>query len=132
MHVYTLDAGRLVFADTVTNNFHLSVPGTMEGHVYVNLDVNSIGPTTIRVGPGKINGGDLRIRPSKGLPATLDVDFINYEVLGGEVMVQCMQDVWKKFRFDHVGEIAGRLNFNLPFPKERTSTWMWNLKKSIT
>ncbi|BBH68824.1 hypothetical protein ACTI_55090 [Actinoplanes sp. OR16] len=116
MHTYTLDAGRLVFDNAATDNFHLSAPGTMKGHVYVNIDVRSVGPTTIRIGPGEINGGDLRIRPEEGVPATLSVDFTAYKVLGGEIMVQAIQNVWKKFRFDHDGEIAGTLNFNLPFP----------------
>ncbi|MEU7957709.1 hypothetical protein [Micromonospora humida] len=116
MHAYTLAAGRLVFAETVTDDVCISAPGTMKGHVYVNLDVKSMGPTKIRIGPGEIDGGDLRIRPHVGAPATLDVDFINYRVLGGEVMVQTFQNVWKSFRFDHIGEIAGNLNFNLPFP----------------
>ncbi|MBG6065320.1 hypothetical protein [Micromonospora ureilytica] len=116
MHAYTLAAGRLFFSGAVTDNFRLSPPGTMEGHVYVNLDVKAMGPTEIRIGPGQIDGGDLRIRPLEGVPATLDVDFVNYQVLGGEVMVQTRQNVWKSFRFDHIGEIVGNLNFNLSFP----------------
>ncbi|WP_431976119.1 hypothetical protein [Micromonospora haikouensis] len=117
MHSYTLRAGRLVFDDAVTDHFNMSLPGTLEGHVYINLDVKAMGPTAIAVGPGEISGGDLRIRPDKGVPGTLEVDFINYRVLGGEIMVQAVQNVWKKFRFDHIGEVVGRLNFNLPFPE---------------
>ncbi|MEU5549170.1 hypothetical protein ABZ738_05320 [Micromonospora sp. NPDC047793] len=117
MHAYTLVAGRLVFAEVVTDNVQIYAPGKMRDHVYVNLDVKAMGPTVIRVGPGEISGGNLRIRPGKGAPAVLDVDFINYRILGGEVMVQAIQNVWKSFRFDHVGDISGTLNFNLPFPE---------------
>ncbi|MFI6712753.1 hypothetical protein ACIBF7_40370 [Nonomuraea sp. NPDC050478] len=101
MHAYEL-SGRLVFDDTKTDRVNITVPSKLTGHPYVNLDVCPQGDTSISAGPGSINGGDLRIRPSDGTPGTLTAEINTYEIKGGEVLVNASRRVWKSFRLDLV------------------------------
>jgi hypothetical protein len=117
MHMYQL-SGRLVFDDVVTRDVTILAPRTLFGHPYVNLDVIPEGPTKISVGPGSITGGDLRIRPSGGSVATLTVDFVDYDLAGGEIQILGNVPVWRSFRFDSAREPKGDLTIFPGFPAD--------------
>ncbi|MCG5462382.1 hypothetical protein MED01_000483 [Micromonospora sp. MED01] len=107
MYSYSL-SGRLVFADVETEDVEISIPPNISG-TYVNLDVKPAGPTRIRIGPGRLSDGDLRIRPRGGQPAVLDVDITDFELSGGELRIHGDHPCWKALRVDLAGEQKGRL-----------------------
>ncbi|WP_406036498.1 hypothetical protein OG799_18705 [Micromonospora sp. NBC_00898] len=115
MHTYSL-SGRLVMHEAVTDDFRMSVPGKLHGHPYVNLDLKPEGSSRISIGPGSIDGGDLRIRPRGGKECTLEVDFQDYDIAGGEVFIAARHTVWKSFRFDAACARRGRFKLYGTFP----------------
>ncbi|MER7587948.1 hypothetical protein ABTW72_10445 [Micromonospora sp. NPDC127501] len=117
MHAYAL-TGRLVLHEVRTNDVRISVPSRISGDAYVNLDVVSNGPTEISIGPGKLEGGDLRIRPRGGEPKTLEVQFNTFELAGGEVLIYPSVPYWKRFRFDLIHEQRGRLVISGDFDED--------------
>jgi hypothetical protein len=107
MHKYVLN-GRLVLDDVITDDVEIVLPSKIIG-IYVNLDVIPQGPTSIHIGPGSLESGDLRIRPGQGLPVSLNVDFYDYDIVGGEVLVMANNPVWNHFRFRAARKRGGSL-----------------------
>jgi len=113
---------RLVFESVETSDVEIDISGKIlkkEGFgrlVYLNLNVRPAGPTTIRMGPGSLSNGDLRIVPGRGGVATLDVSIYDFKLLGGELLVSAFNSCWEKIQIDLTGEQVGRLRIHGRFP----------------
>lgn len=122
MYTYTV-SGRFVFAEARTENVEISVPKDIidprdGGQPYINLDVFPLGLTEINIGPGKMERGDLRIRPNPaGTSTTLTLSIRDFASLGGHLLIHAMgHDLWRSFELLLAGDQHGAISIMGPFP----------------